>query len=160
LSVADENPYKPPTAPVRDTGAPVPRSLTLAVLAGLGVGIGGMILSRVIQAIVYVTLIEPGATPQQPVEALSAWFLTLVSSSCIFSVLGGYVCARVARRHERRGTLVLAVLSTAIAYWTIGSGALATLVLALMFASVMAGGGFGRYRNLAEKRKTAAPILA
>jgi hypothetical protein len=75
-------------------------------------------------------------------------------------VLGGYVCARVARRHERRGTLVLAVLSTAIAYWTIGSGALATLVLALMFASVMAGGGFGRYRNLAEKRKTAAPILA
>lgn len=157
--MAEENPYKPPTAPVRDAGAPAPRSLTLAVLAGLGVGIGGMILSRAIQAIVYVTLIEPGATPQQSVEALSAWFITLVSSSCIFSVLGGYVCARVARRHERRVTVVLAALSTAIAYSTFGgNGALAVLVLALTFASVMTGGGVGRYRNLAERRKTTAAI--
>jgi hypothetical protein len=155
--VREENPYKPPTAPVRDTEAPAPRSLTLAVLAGLGVGIGGMLLSRVIQAIVYVTLIEPDATPQRFVEELSAWFITLVGGSCIFSVLGGYVCARVARRHERRVTLVLAALSTAIAYLTFGgNGALAALVLTLTFVSVMAGGGLGRYRNLSERRKTAA----
>lgn len=159
--MAEENPYKPPTAPVRDTAPPAVRSLTLAVIAGLGVGVGGAILSRVIVAIVYVWLIEPGGTPQRAVEAISAWFITLVSSGCIFSVLGGYVCARLARRHERRVTLVLAVLSTAIAYTTIvGNGALAALVLTLTFTSVMAGGGFGRYRNRAEKRKTAAAIAA
>ena len=152
----EENPYKPPTAPVRDTGLPEPRSLTLAVLAGLGVGIGGPILSRVIVAITYIR------TSQQAVEAVSAWwFITLVSSGCLFSVLGGYVCARLARRHERRLTLVLAVLTTGITYATIvGNGALAALVLTLSFASVMAGGGFGRYRNLADKRKTAAAIAA
>ena len=157
----EENPYKPPTAPVRDTGPPAPRSLTLAVLAGLGVGIGGPILSRVIVALVYVGLVEPSGTPQQAVDAVSAWFITLVSSGCIFSALGGYVCARLARRHERRVTLAVAVLTTAIVYSTIvGNGALAALVLTLTFASVMAGGGFGRYRNRAEKRKTAAAIAA
>ena len=159
--VSADNPYTPPTAPVRDTGPPAPRSPTLAVLAGLGVGIGGMLLSRAIQALVYVTLIEQDGAPQQAVDALSSWLITLVGSSCVFSVLGGYVCARLARRHERRLTLVLAVLITALAYSTFGgSGPLVVLVLALTFASVMTGGGFGRYRNVAERRRTGDAMAA
>jgi hypothetical protein len=159
--VLAQNPYKPPTAPVRDTGPPAPRPLTLALFAGLGVGIGGMLLSRAIQALVYITLIEPDGAPRQAVESMSAWLFTLVGSSCIFSVLGGYVCARLARRHERRLTLVLAVLSTAIAYSTFGAnGPLVALVLTLTCASVMTGGLFGRYRNVAQRRRTAAAMAA
>ena len=161
------NPYKPPTAPVRDAEPPPPRPLTLAVLAGLGVGVGGTMVARLVAGTLYFMLtFERGATPEQYVEALppplSPIWITLVGLGCAFSVLGGYVCARVARRHERRVTLVLAVLSTAIAFSTIFGriGAFAMLALTLTFVSVMAGGGLGRYRNLAEKRKTATAILA
>jgi hypothetical protein len=161
--VTEENPYKPPTAPVRDAGPPAPRSLTLAVLVGLAVGVGGTMLSRLVVGMVYFTVtLERSATTAQYVEALpsplSSIWITLVSLGCVFSVLGGYVCARVARRHERRVTLALAVLNTAIVFSTIfgGIGTFAMLVLALTFVSVMAGGGLGRYRNLAERRKTAS----
>jgi hypothetical protein len=165
--MAEENPYKFPTAPVRDSSPPAPRSLTLAVLVGLAVGVGGTMLSRLVVGMVYFTVIlERGASTAQYVEALpsplSSIWIALVALGCMFSVLGGYAAARVARRHERRVTLVLAVLSTAIAFSTTfgGIGVFAMLVLTLTFVSVMAGGGLGRYRNLAEKRKTAAAILA
>jgi hypothetical protein len=160
--VPEENPYKPPTAPVRDTGPPPSRSLTLAVLAGLAVGVGGTILSRLIVAIVYVTLTDRGGSPQSA-EALAAsvstTFVYLAALGCLCSGVGGYVCARVARRHERRVTVVLAALSTAIGFSMV-AGTLAVLVHTLTFACVMVGGGVGRYRNLADKRKTLAAIAA
>lgn len=163
----EDNPYKPPTAPVRDTGPPAPRSLTLAVLVGLAVGVGGTMLSRLVVGMAYFTLtLDRGATTQQYVEALpsplSSIWIALVGLGCVFSMLGGYVGARVARRHERRVTLVLAVLTTAIVFSTIfgGIGAFAMLVLTLTFVSVMVGGGIGRYRNLAERRKTPAVMAA
>lgn len=151
---------------MRDTGPPPPRSLTLAVLAGLGVIVGGSILSRVVAGIVYLTLIPESDGPPRPsVEALSAplssMLITIVILGCVFSALGGYVCARVARRLERRVTLVLAVLTTAIGFTTVAAGGTFTaLLLTLTFACVMGGGGLGRYSNLAERRKTDAAMAA
>lgn len=160
--MSDENPYAPPTAPVRDMGPPPPRSLTLAVFAGLAVGVGGTILSRAVLGLVYVGLRGVPESPEAAMAIVSSAIVPSIGLGCVFSVLGGYLGARLARRHERRVTLVLAVLSTAIAFLTsFGAIApLAMLVLALTFASAMAGGGFGRYRNLVEKRKTAAAIAA
>jgi MFS family permease len=160
--VARENPYKPPAAPVADTGPPPQRSLTLAVLAGLAVSVGGTILSRVVVFIVYAALsLERGGTVEAISATFSSAFIAIVILGCIFSVLGGYVGARVARRHERRVALILAVLATAIAWSTItGDGAFAALLLTLTFASVMAGAGLGRYRNLAERRKAAGAMAA
>ena len=156
------NPYAPPTAPVRDTEPRTPRSLTLAVLAGLAVGVGGTILSRAVLGIVLVGLKGVPESPEATAAILSSAIVPALSLGCIFSVLGGYVGVRVARRHERRVTLALAVLSTAISFATTfgATGPLAMLVLTLTFASVMVGGGLGRYRNVVERRRTAAVIAA
>jgi len=51
------------------------------------------------------------------------------------------------------------VLTTAIGFSMV-VGAMAVLVHTLTFASVMAGGGLGRYRNLVEARKANAAIAA
>jgi hypothetical protein len=71
------------------------------------------------------------------------------------SVLGGYVCARIARRNERRVAAVQALLVSVLG--ALGGGAtlgpLANAVLVLLtFASVMAGGELGRRHNLAKAR--------
>jgi hypothetical protein len=89
---------------------------------------------------------------------LSSAIVPLLSLACVFSVLGGYVCARVARRNERRVTVVLAVLM--VIGLSMTAGASAVLVQALTFASVMAGGLFGRYRNVVERRTPAAAMVA
>jgi MFS family permease len=80
-----------------------------------------------------------------------------------FSLLGGYVCARMARRDERRLSVVLAVLVEAIGF-VLGAAtlgvALNALMLVLTFVTVMAGGELGRRRNLADARKTGAATAA
>jgi hypothetical protein len=161
--VAEDNPYTPPAAPVRDIAPAATRSPALCILAGLVVDVVGTIVSRTALLAVYVTpTLDVGEASRALSRPLSVVFLAIVVLGVAFSALGGYVCARMARRDERRITAVLAAVRSVIGLpmFITNDAWVSIAVLTLTFVSVMAGGGLGRYRNLAEKRKTAAAILA
>jgi hypothetical protein len=91
------NPYKAPTAPLRDVPPP-PRSPFLAVLAGLGVDVGGSLVTGIVVAIAYgAVLATRGADAEQIGAALteldptSGYFILSAVVGLGFSCLGGYV---------------------------------------------------------------------
>ncbi len=156
-----DNPYKAPTTPVKDVPPP-PRSPLLAVLAGVAVDIGGTMVAGLVIGIVYaVMLASQGMNPEQIGEVLveadprSGYFAVSVVVGLGFSVLGGYVCGRLARRRERFFAAIAGLLSVAIGLSMGGSafdfGGDAGMSL-LSFASVVLGGELGRRRNLADAR--------
>src|SRR5690349_20937062 len=102
-----DNPYRAPTAAVRDPPPP-PRSPILAMVAGLAVDIGGSMLASIVIGIVYaVVLASRGMAPEEVGKILTAldpssgYFILSSAIGFGFSLLGGYVCARIARRDER-----------------------------------------------------------
>jgi hypothetical protein len=164
-----ENPYNPPAAAVRDPPRP-PRSPVVAVLAGLAVDIGGTTLAGIVLGIVYAaTLAARGMDPGQIGTAIteldpdSGFFIVNTVIGLGFSALGGYVCARMARRNERRLTAMMAGLVVAIGF-AMGSARLGVglnaLMLVLTFAVVIGAGELGRRRNLADAPKTSAATAA
>jgi hypothetical protein len=167
-----ENPYKPPAAAVRDPARPPrpPRSQVVAVLAGLGVDIGGSLVVGIVIGIVQAaTLSARGMDPRQiqtemtELDPSSAYFFLNSLVGLGFSMLGGYVCARMARRDERRLTAIMAgvnsVLGLSLGGLRLGV-ALNVLMIVLTFASTMSGGQLGRRRNLADARETGAATAA
>ena len=161
---ATDNPDKPPAAALKDAPPP-PRSPILAVIAGLAVDLGGTMAASVAIGIVYtVMLAGQGMGPEQIEQALTQidprsryfWFGTAIGLG--FSLLGGYVSARIARRHERQITAILAVLVTAFGLLmsSMSSGTELSPWLSFglhvsTFAAVMVGGELGRRRNLAQR---------
>jgi len=156
--VTTDNPYKAPTAPVKDA-LPPPRSPIVAVLAGLAVDIGGTVVAGIVIAIVYAIILasqgldaEKIQTVLSTVDPSSTYFAVGTLMGFGFSVLGGYVCARLARRRERRLALIQGLLSAAIGLsmagddFEIGVNIGMSLLTAL---SVVLGGELGRRRNLA-----------
>ena len=108
------NRYAPPTANVSDSQL-APGSAIKAVLAGLAVDLIGTMLGGIAIGIGYAFL--AGATGQsvKALHAASAQAATIGSPvnvlslivGSIFSVLGGYVCERLARRRSLRVGWVL-----------------------------------------------------
>jgi hypothetical protein len=115
----DDNPYASPKAnvalPDEKPGSPYK-----AVALGLLVDIGGSIGSSLLLGMLYgVILMTSGASPEE-LRAYSTvprgswlWFGSH-GLGYGFSVLGGYVCARIARRSEYKLGAIQAALSTAI----------------------------------------------
>jgi peptidoglycan/LPS O-acetylase OafA/YrhL len=157
-----ENPYRPPTAPVRDP-LPPGRSPTLAVLAGIGISLVGTLISSVVVAAFFSLMLAAQDRdieefdPRQPAFGIVVFF-----AGGAFSLLGGYVCARMVRRNERRVTgimaslgmavtaalaLVVAVQSASLPAISWGWSAVRLVVTGLL---VVAGGELGRRRNLAN----------
>lgn len=154
------NPYAPPGAAVTDPPAK-PASAFKAVAFGLGVDIGGTLLGGIVLALVYgIVLGASGADAEQIGAAMAtagndtwlSWLGTAVGLG--FSVLGGYVCARVARRAEMKLGAVLAALSAVIGVVLAGEhyqlGTLASLTIASIGA-VMIGARLGYAKNRGTK---------
>ena len=160
-----DNPYKPTAAALRDPPKP-PRSPILAVVAGFAVDLGGTTLASIVITIVHAaTLAGRGMPAEQITEAVtrydptSGYGLVATFVGGGFSILGGYVCARISRRNERKVTGVLALLIAGVGFF--GAGETLGLLLnagfvLLTLASIMAGGELGRRRNLANARDAAA----
>jgi MFS family permease len=111
------NPYTPPEAKLKDPGRQ-PGSPVKAVVFGLLADVGGTFLGSMVFGIVYgAMLASGGVSPAESQAALAnvgrtGWGFAILSvMGCGFSVLGGYVCARVSRRLDFRLGLTLAALS-------------------------------------------------
>lgn len=153
------NPYAPPGANVAD--APRPGSALKAVTLGLAADIGGTLAAGVILALAYgIVLGASGATPEEITAATNAaltdsW--VSYASTVIglgFSLLGGYVCGRIARREEMKLGAIVAVLSAVLGVLMAGDayqlGTLASLTLASIGA-VMIGARLAQTRNRGTK---------
>jgi hypothetical protein len=159
--MADEN-YKPPATPVEDAPRP-PGSPIVAVLVGFVVDVGGTLLTGILFTVVFSILRASQGGSATDIETaladLSSDTGFMVASGIVglsFSVLGGYVCARIARRNEYRLAGVQALVTTFVGY-SLGGGTLelgyeAALTI-LSIAAVFAGAARGRrYNELRQRR--------
>ena len=111
------NPYAPPDAIVSDPPAE-PGSQVKAICLGLLVDIGGTLLFGVAFGIVLAVALASRGLSADEIDAVSQatvelpWVKVALSAvgGC-FSLLGGYVCARVSRRRSYRPGLVMAGIS-------------------------------------------------
>jgi hypothetical protein len=113
--VNEPNPYRAPEAPVRDPGAGPQRPTWVAILAGLAADVGGTFLGSVVVTILFCVLLTGQGTAPDAVErqlADSAPFQVFsLLYGLAFTVLGGYVAARVADRRELWHGMVLGIAS-------------------------------------------------
>ena len=150
------SPYTPPSAPVRDVARP-PGSPIKAVIYGVLVDVGGTFIAGSVLGIVHaMSLASEGLTAEQaaarlaniPLDSwLSIWGMVL---GCVFSIAGGYVCARVARKSEYKLGAIVAAIGAVIGFVLSGdqyaAGVLGSLILATIVA-VMVGANLGASRN-------------
>jgi hypothetical protein len=161
--MTDEH-YKPPATPVEDAPRP-PGSPFVAVLVGLVVDIGGTLLAGILFTLIFTILrASKGGSAADVETALAALAsdtgFRVVSSivGLSFSVLGGYVCARIARRNEYRLAGVQALVTTFVGYALGGAGTLELgyeVALTILSAvAVFAGAARGqRYNELRQRRR-------
>jgi uncharacterized membrane protein len=154
------NPYAPPEATVKDLPAKA-GSAFKAVAFGLGADIGGTFVAGIALALIYgVVLGASGASTEEIMASTKAigtdsWlFYAGAGVGLAFSVLGGYVCARIARRDEMKLGAILAGLSALIGVLFSGEayqlGTLISLTLAGIGA-VMIGARLGYTKNRGTK---------
>jgi len=155
----DDKRYTPPRSDLRDQPPP-PAAAWKAVLIGYAVDMGGTFVSSAVIGVIYtVVLLQQGLTQEQVHAALTdvtpgSWFyVTSTLAGCGFSTLGGYWCARVARRSPYRLGGVLAALSTLTGLamsWDLYPPAQLALLCVTAVACVLLGSKFGAAYNAAK----------
>lgn len=161
MSTGQPNPYTPPQAELADA-EPQPGSPVKAVVLGLVVDIGGTLVASAVLGIIYgISLAASGASQEEIAEIsanlpLDSW--PIIGSTvfgCAFSVLGGYVCARIVKRAEYKYGAFVAVIS-AILGLLMGAGHYSELanvsLTVLTFLMVMLGARLGYAKNRAAAR--------
>jgi hypothetical protein len=150
------NPYGAPQAKLADP-PPRPGSPYKAVLLGLAADIGGTIALSILIALVYgIQLAAYGASAEEieaastslPADSWAFWAGTL--GGCLFSGLGGYVCARIAGQSEYSLGVILAAISVVLGLLLGGGGidvGLQFVLYAVSVACVLAGAHLGKTRN-------------
>lgn len=150
------NPYAPPDAKLADP-AGRPGSPIKAVTLGLAVDLGGTIVATVILALGYGIVLGASGSSAEEIQAVttnaptdSGFFYMLALAGLAFSMLGGYVCARIAKRSELRLGAILAAISAGVGLAFGGDpsqlGMLISLTI-LGIAAVLAGANLGRAKN-------------
>ncbi len=152
------NPFTPPSARVADVAAQKGSPIK-AVVFGFVVDVGGTVAFALLLSIAYgVSLASSGATPEQVTAALQnipldSWPAIIgMIVGTLFSVLGGYVCSRVAKRSEFGLGAILAALSISFGLWAGGSHhsfLWHTAMAVVTFLAVMFGVRIGAARNAA-----------
>jgi hypothetical protein len=148
----DDKRYTPPGSDLRDPPPP-PGSPWKAVLVGYLVDMGGTFIASAVLAIAYTAVLsQQGLSAAQIHEALadptpgSSFYVVGTLAGCAFSFLGGYWCARIARRTPYRLGGILAALSTlsgAALSWGVYPLEQITLLSVTSVACVLLGSKFG-----------------
>jgi hypothetical protein len=136
------SPYTPPTAPVRDLeprrGSPI-----LGVVLGILVDLGGSLLAGLLLTVAYAaTLAQDGVNEEQIVGAMTSlspysWFgVAGMILGLLSSLLGGLVCALVARRAQYKLGAIVALVSVACGLLVGGQHYSAGLNIIMVVATV------------------------
>ena len=159
------DPFRPPTT---DVDAPDVQhgSAVKAIVLGALVDIGGSMMSGIIFYVLYGIYL--GATGNsmddmaKPMAAADAgnspigFLLNMVG--CLFSVLGGYVCARIAKHSEYRLGAILSVVTVALGFVLLAGGEpepLAPMYALFTVAAVMVGSHLGAKINRRDRARAA-----
>ena len=143
-----EDRFRPPSAHVED-----PRrgkgSAIKGVLAGWAVDLGGTLLVAVIVSFAYAIAMAVGGRSAQEIgttlaraDADPLLSTLLIGGGVLCSVLGGYVCERIARRANYRLGIVLSILSVGSGFAmgaSESSPSMTGLLIFLTFGSVLLG---------------------
>jgi hypothetical protein len=161
--MSERNPYSAPAAKLADP-APQPGSPYKAVGLGLLTDFGGTIALSTVLAFLYaMTLASAGTPPEEIQEAIRSvstdswyfWAGAIGGTGC--SVLGGYVCARVAGQSEYTLGVILAAAGVVLGLLVFGDGgrdAGFTIVLnATSVAAVVVGAWIGKKRNRRQREE-------
>ena len=109
-----ENPYTPPNAPIKDRGPEGAGSTVKAVAYGVLTDLVGTTVAGVALLIVFSTiLLGQGHTPDSLATELldsSTYMVVSLGVGLSFTVLGGYVAARVANRREYWHALIVGII--------------------------------------------------
>ena len=157
-----DNPYTPPEARVADPENE-PGSPLKAVAIGLAVDIGGTFMTSLVLGIVYgITLAASGASAEAAASAFAdvspySWLsIAGFLAGGGFSILGGYLCARIAKHSEYKLGGILATISTVFGLLLSMNSysPFANLILSIAsFATVMIGVQIGYSRNRLSARE-------
>ena len=155
------DPFKPP---VTNVDAPDLQrgSAVKAVVLGALTDIGGSMLSGIIFYALYGIYlgatgnsVDDMAKPFASADASNspiAFLLNMVG--CLFSVLGGYICARIAKHSEYRLGAILAAVNVALSFLLMAGSEpdpLAGIYSLLTVAAVMVGSHLGARTNKRER---------
>jgi hypothetical protein len=117
-----ENPYSSPNSGP-SVAKPEHGSPVKAVLLGVLVDLGGSLVAGIVLLIVAILVLGLRGTPVGHIEgeltniAPDSWFsIAAYLVGCLFSFLGGYVCARVAKRSEYKVAGIVAFISGMIGF--------------------------------------------
>ncbi len=151
------DPFTPPAANVE---APDLKrgSAVKAVLVGVAVDIGGSTVFGVLFTIAYgIYLAASGQTPEQMQASMadigydSPLGIVGMIVGCLFSVLGGFLCARIARHSEYRlGAVMCGITLVFVAFTGFGPNvhpAIAAVLVVLTVASILVGIHLGARQN-------------
>lgn len=158
------NPFEPPESEAPRREPAEPRSPFAAVMLGLLVDVGGSIAVGIVTTVVYAKQLHDDGVPDAQLgDAMRAMphdgvlYMGSMLIGIALSVLGGYVCARVARRGEYRAGLVMAATSTLVGLFLgqggDGDAGMAGLLAVTGFACNLLGVKFGADHN----RRVEAP---
>lgn len=151
--MTERNPYAAPGAKLAD-GPPHKGSPYKAVGLGLLTDFGGTIALSILLTFIWGIAQGPDIPAGEGIT-IDPWYSWIGSiGGCGFSVLGGYVCARVAGQSEYTLGAILAILVVVLGMVVFGGGGgedigLIVLLNAATVAAVIAGAWIGKKKNRA-----------
>ena len=152
----DHNPYTPPSAKVEVADARRGSAVKAVILGMLADLVGSMVAGALAMAAYGAYLGATGSTPDEAATTMdgmnydSPLGIALTIVGCLFSVLGGYVCARVARHAEYRLGAIMSAISAVLVVLSASDDArpIVTAVFCVAtLASIMAGAHLGAAKN-------------
>jgi hypothetical protein len=152
--VSERSPYAAPSAKVSDP-APRPGSPYKAVIFGLLTDFGGTIALSVLLTFIWGVAQSPEVATGEAMT-VDPWYSWVgFAGGFGFSVLGGYVCARVAGQSEYTLGAILAVLVVVLGLLLFGSGehdfGVAVALNAATVVAVIVGAWIGKKRNRRQR---------
>jgi hypothetical protein len=164
--MSERNPYSAPASKVADP-APRPGSPYKAVGLGLLTDFGGTMVFSTILTFVYGVMLAGSGVAQEDLEAAirnasagdTLYFWIGSIGGCGFSLLGGYVCARIARQSEYTLGVILAASVVVLGLLLFGDGGLdlglSVVLNAATVAAVIVGAWIGKKQNRRQRHEQA-----
>jgi len=160
--MSERNPYSAPASKLADP-APRPGSPYKAVGLGLLTDFGGTFAFSMLLTFLYGVMLAGSGVAQEDMEAAirsasatDSWYFWLGSiGGCGFSILGGYVCARVAGQSEYTLGVILAASVVVLGLLLFGDGGLdvglSVVLNAATIAAVVVGAWIGKKQNRRQR---------